>query len=149
MARRLLHSRFQIRKRMRKNFLINPFFQVRFVIFMIIVSTISMGMTFIMFKLCFQEFYQLADSSNLANNHPFRDLIQYQEGQFVTFFIILAVSNVILITLMGLWMSHRIAGPIYRITKNLLDPNFGGKISTREDDYFKELPEAINRVLKP
>ena len=133
---------------MRKKLLINPAFQGRFVLFMLGVSVISMMMTFFMFKSCFAEFHQMADNSSLVNNHPFRELILYQENRFEFFFYILASSNILIIGFLGLWMGHKIAGPIYRIVDSLKNTNHLGSFSTRKGDYFKELPEALNQHLK-
>ncbi|MFZ4715190.1 MAG: hypothetical protein ACOYL6_15820 [Bacteriovoracaceae bacterium] len=132
---------------MRKKLFINPAFQSRFVFFMLIVSIISMVMTYFMFNTCFKEFYAMADSSGLASNHPFRDLIRYQQGRFEFFFVIFGLVNIVVISILGLWMGHKIAGPIYRIVEALKNPNHQGSISTRKGDYFKELPEAINQHL--
>ena len=132
---------------MRKNFIINKDFQYRFIFFMLIIGLLNLASTYILFHNYFIEFYHIADESGLPSNHPFRALIGYQKDKMQIFFIILAGINLLVITLSGIWMGHKIAGPIYRIVKSLQEQN-GEKIITREKDYFKELPEAINLYIK-
>lgn len=136
---------------MRKNFLINKPFQIRFISFMVIVGLVTLISTYAILLDYFRELQGMATSSGLAENHPFRDLLRYQKDKLDIFFIYLAVINLTIITLSGVWMSHRIAGPIYRIVKNLRSPSFlkeGQRIISRKGDYFQELPEAINDFLK-
>lgn len=133
---------------MRKKFFINPAFQSKFILFMLLITTISLCMTYLTFNLTFNEFHSMADSSGLANNHPFRELILYQQERVRYFFLLIGAIQVLLIIGLGFWMGNKIAGPIYRIVKNLNNPEFKGEFTTRKGDYFKELPEAINRFLK-
>lgn len=114
---------------------------------MLMIGLLTLASTYFVFQNYFKEFYQIADESGLPSNHPFRELIGYQKDKMQIFFIILAGINLLVITLSGIWMGHKIAGPIYRIVKSLKEQN-GEKISTREKDYFKELPEALNQYLK-
>ena len=114
---------------------------------MLIIGLFTLASTYILFHNYFIEFYHIADESGLPLNHPFRALIGYQKDKMEIFFIILAGINLMVITLSGIWMGHKIAGPIYRIVKSLQEQN-GEKIITREKDYFKELPEAINLYIK-
>jgi hypothetical protein len=128
---------------MRKKFIINKEFQFKFIFFMLLIGLITLSSTYFVFQNYFKEFYQIADESGFPSNHPFRDLIGYQKDKMQLFFIILASINLLIITISGIWMGHKIAGPIYRIVKCLKEEK-GTQIETRENDYFKELPEAIN-----
>jgi len=132
---------------MRKNFIINKEFQFKFISFMLLIGLLTLASTFMVLQNYFTEFYQIADESGLPSNHPFRDLIGYQKDKMQIFFMILAGINLILITVSGLWMGHKIAGPIYRIVKSLNEEK-GTAIVTRKKDYFKELPEALNQYFK-
>ena len=53
--------------------------------------------------------------------------------------------------ILTMFISHRIAGPIFRIGRTLLEIGQGGiprKISLRQRDEFKELSEAVNSVIE-
>lgn len=150
MAGRLLRSGFSMRVgTMRKNFLINKPFQLKFVFFMMAVGMASLLTTYLVIQGYFREFLALANQAELSANHPFRDLIDYQKDRMNIFFAILALINVLITVVSGIWMSHRIAGPIHRIIQSLKNPSGESpEISTRKDDYFKELPEAINEFVR-
>lgn len=132
---------------MRKQFLVNKEFQIKFIVFMITLAVVTLLANYFIFQNYFKDFMKLADESGLAANHPFRDLITYQKQTFNQWFLYIALFNFIVISLCGLWMSHKIAGPIYRIVQSLRNQ---GKlpITTRKGDYFSELPEAINQYLE-
>jgi hypothetical protein len=53
--------------------------------------------------------------------------------------------------LWGLVVSHRIVGPIFRITRHIIEVTQGkthSPVSLRKGDYFQELAEAYNTLLK-
>ncbi len=114
---------------------------------MILIGVITLASTYFVLQNYFREFYQIADESGLPSNHPFRDLIGYQKDKMQLFFMILAGINILMITIAGIWMGHKIAGPIYRVVKSLNEKN-GTEFVTRQNDYFKELPEALNQYIK-
>jgi hypothetical protein len=135
---------------MRKNFLINRSFQLKFVGFMILVGLLTLGSTYAVIFQYFEELQKLATDSGLAENHPFLNLIHFQKEKLDTFFGYLSAINLMIIAISGIWMSHRIAGPIYRVVKWISDPysiNSDSKISFRKNDYFQELAEAVNRLI--
>ncbi len=134
---------------MRKQFFINKEFQTRFILFMIFVAFGTLITTWLVLRGYFGEFHELADQSKLGANHPFRELIQYQEHRMNLCFGILAGVNVAFITGIGLWMSHKIAGPIFRLVETLNHSKKGEvEFKVRETDYFQELPVALNHFLK-
>ena len=134
---------------MRKKFLVNKIFQTQFILFMTVVAFFTLLSTYFILRGYFGEFHELANQSNLGANHPFRELIRYQEHRMYMCFGILAAINVVFITAFGLWMSNKIAGPIYRIVETLKTAKKGETdFRIREKDYFQELPRAINQFLK-
>ena len=60
------------------------------------------------------------------------------------------VMGLIASILVGIYYSHRLAGPIYRIRRTLHDVQEGRDVDPivlRRNDEFKELADDINRVL--
>lgn len=136
------------RGNMRKKFLINKDFQIKFIIFMSILGLITLLSTYLVLQSYFKEFETLANQSGLASNHPFRDLLNFQQNKMSHFFLILAGFNFLLIFSSGIWMSHRIAGPIHRIVESLKDRSSDREeIKTRAGDFFPELPEVLNKII--
>lgn len=114
---------------------------------MICLALITLIANYYIFQSYFKDFIKLADESGLATNHPFRDLISYQKQTFNQWFLYIAIFNFIVISLCGLWMGHKIAGPIYRIVQSLKTTDKQTPLTTRKGDFFPELPEAINHYL--
>ncbi|HMZ60140.1 MAG TPA: hypothetical protein PL048_15295, partial [Leptospiraceae bacterium] len=66
---------------------------------------------------------------------------------------VLAVSflNLIVITVFGIFFSHRMAGPIHRIRNTLAEFNekhSADPITLRKKDFFQDLASLINRSLE-
>lgn len=64
--------------------------------------------------------------------------------------LILAVIAVFLFSWRMLILSHRLAGPIYRLERDLEDiakGNFSIRIKFRKKDELKSIAEGINRIL--
>ena len=60
------------------------------------------------------------------------------------------VMGVLASILVGIFYSHRLAGPIYRIRRTLREHEEGRKVEPivlRRNDEFKELADDINRLL--
>ena len=75
-----------------------------------------------------------------------------QQQYLLTITLVIAgLVTVIILTIVGYFLSHKIVGPIYRIKQCLEKYNSGDKemvVSIRKDDFFQELPELINTALK-
>jgi nitrogen fixation/metabolism regulation signal transduction histidine kinase len=72
-------------------------------------------------------------------------------GQMSGYFLLLVFLSVFLAWSTALYLSNRIAGPIYNIVR-VLDRHLDGEknleIKIRDNDYFAELVERLNKVLK-
>jgi len=65
-------------------------------------------------------------------------------------FVIIAFVAVAVGMGVGLWISHRVAGPIYRMRRHLQEAAAGRApkpIRFRQGDYFQELADAYNEEL--
>lgn len=81
-----------------------------------------------------EYFYFLEDSSHIMN----------------VFFLSSAFIVLIFIYYFGLRLSHRIAGPIYKIgitVDEILEKNQPKEIRLRKNDYFKELAAKLNILI--
>ncbi len=135
-----------------RTFLINPVFQKKFMGFIVGSVIISMAVMHGANWVFFNRFMDYGDKLNLPSNHPFyRLLLEQQEFMTIVFFISSIILSVVLCTF-GLFFSHRIAGPIYRIQKVFNDATKEGhkvdEIHFRHDDFFQEIPIAMNDYFK-
>ena len=135
----------------RKVVLINPRFQIRFMTWM---GALAVGVVAVMHLAHSWFFFQLRRQAMLAGlpkNHVFFQFISDRQRElgFITvgtFFVVLAASVVV-----GLVLSHKIAGPMYRLKVHFDSVAESGKakpVSFREGDFFQEIPEAYNRQFK-
>ncbi|MBU0759503.1 MAG: methyl-accepting chemotaxis protein [Candidatus Omnitrophica bacterium] len=64
--------------------------------------------------------------------------------------LIMAITAVLLFSWHILILSHRLAGPVYRLEKDLEDiakGNFSIRIKFRKKDELKSIADGINRIL--
>jgi signal transduction histidine kinase len=65
--------------------------------------------------------------------------------------IILSFSLILVFTTFSIFLSHKIAGPIYKI-KTVIDKMASGsmpsKVFLRKNDEFKELADSVNNLIE-
>jgi len=134
----------------RTKYLINPSFQITFIIYFLIIGIIALMIFYssnlYFFKTLTNEGIQL----DLPSDHVYFELLVSQKHLMNKIFLITSVIFFILISLLGIFISHRIAGPIYKMTKKL--NSFNGvddlcEIQFRKRDFFKELADAFNTLV--
>jgi len=135
-----------------KKFLINPDFQIQFMLSLAIISILSMSIIYIANDYFFQSYLAKGEALNLPPDHPFFLMIHEQKRFMAKVFITVAVSITTIVSLWGLFFSHKIAGPLYRLQqyfqKALTESKLKDKIYFREDDFFHEIPASINRYVE-
>jgi hypothetical protein len=137
-----------INKILGKQFLINPDFQYKFMLSLSFASIISMSVLYAAQTYFFQYFLNKAQGADLPPNHVFYHLLQEQQHVMGQIFLVSAVLVGSILFVWGLFYSHRIAGPMFRINRDLREAALNGQslssLKTRDKDFFKEVPEAIN-----
>lgn len=135
-----------------KKFLINTNFQIQFIASLIIVSLLSLAIIYIANDYFFHSYVLRGQALNLSPDHPFFLMIHEQKKFMTQVFIIVASSISLLAATWGLFYSHKIAGPLYRLHCYFTDAAKSAqpldrKIYFREDDFFQELPDSINNYI--
>lgn len=128
-----------------KNLILNPEFQFKLMSYFLglfVLTTASLYSTSYLF---FWRLNQKALNVGIPKGHVFFKFVENQKADLDTMFIILAVVNLILLLGTGFVVSHRIAGPIYKLKKHLHEfnsesPNF----KLRDKDFFKELETIVD-----
>lgn len=136
-----------------KKFFINPTFQLQFMGWMVIISIISMALIYMANLYFFSTYLDKVASFNLAPDHPYYLLI-HEQKEFLTK-VFLSVSLLIssVVCLWGLFYSHKIAGPMYRLEQYFNHAARTGKpieakIYFRKTDFFQNIPESINKYVE-
>jgi methyl-accepting chemotaxis protein len=91
-----------------------------------------------------------ATGLNLAPNHPALQFLAQREAEFDRLCIGIAVVLIALFNALGIVLSHRIAGPLYRLQRHLEAVGAGkdpADVHFRKGDLYQQLAEACNKVM--
>ena len=135
----------------RSRLLINPGFQFRFMVWM---GGLAVGVIAVMHLAHQWFFYQLREQARMAGlqaDHVFYRFIDSRQMELnaITLFSFLAVLGVVAVV--GLALSHKIAGPMYRLKVHLEEfasTRVPRPLKFRDGDFFTEIPEAYNLQFK-
>ena len=131
----------------RQKFIINPKFQWNFIGIFIGVSIVNCLVVLIAHSIFFYQYKQKGLNAGIKPDHVFFKFIEFQENSMLLIYSITAIVMVILMGLAALFLSHRIAGPIHRLHKHMLQVSKGEhfrEVFFRRGDYFTELSDAYN-----
>jgi hypothetical protein len=135
----------------RRNFLINPKFQLSFLAYTIGVSVLTICFFYAADAYFFWKFQQLGQGLGLPSNHVFFQFIDEQRSAKNMYYAVAAVVTVSVLGAWGLLLSHHVAGPLYRLRKHLMSVATGETMSDvrfRKGDFFQEVADAYNIQMK-
>jgi len=133
----------------RRNFFINPPFQLRFAFYM---STWCLALSAIFPVLLNQTFMMLAEQLVSNPNGPEVSLVMDVRREILTGIFIL--EAVVLVALVGIsiFISHRIAGPVYKLNLYLKEAaatgQLKGDLKFRSTDHFQEIATNYNAMVE-
>jgi hypothetical protein len=132
----------------RKKILINPDFQIKFVGFFITFFLLNFLIIVGVIIFTFNKFHEMGSSINLPPDSVFFEFLRNQQNELLLLILGATLVSTVIAFIGGLYLSHRVAGPIYNICKQLDSIKKGiPVISVRKDDFFQELPKSINNYL--
>ena len=135
-----------------KNFFIYPEFQFKLIFVIIGIALIAPLILLVFQYLSFREQIKNGQMMNLPDTHPYFVFYRQFQEQSLTLFGITMLVSFIICFILGIVISHRIAGPLIKLRKHFeqiaLDEKNDKPISFRENDYFKELAESYNLKFK-
>jgi signal transduction histidine kinase len=111
---------------------------------------LSILSTYVANFIFFRKFFQRGLDLKLSSDHAFFQFLQEQQDVMNR---ILAVDSMLMFSIivtLGLVFSHRIAGPLYKLHKHLLETSHKNKYSDvhfRKNDFFSEIADAYNQQL--
>ncbi len=135
-----------------KKFLINVDFQIQFIASLLLISIVSMSIIYLANDYFFHSYMEKGLALNLPPDHPFFLMIHEQKRFMTKVFIAVAASISGVACIWGLFYSHKIAGPLYRLQRYFTaaaadSSQLKNKIYFRDDDFFQEVPDSINRYI--
>ena len=135
----------------RRNYLINRDFQFKFIAYTLIPSIFCLGIFYISLSIYFSKLIKHGLAINLPPEHPYYSLINDQHTMMNSLFIFCVIFSVVFYIGWGIIISHKIAGPLFRLTnffKNANGQKIEQKLSFRPGDFFLEIPRAINEWIE-
>ncbi len=131
--------------------LIDAPFQTRIIVSLVFTAVGASGVYFAAFSALFWWFRRKALALQIGPNDPFFALLSEQQRMMNAFALATTLLLAILIGLHGLHLSHRIAGPIYRLRRYLSAGTQGEPLkpfALRKGDFFSDLPKDVNAFIE-
>jgi sensor histidine kinase YesM len=131
----------------RRILLINPPFQLRFSFYVISwICALSFIYPTLIYEL-YDSFYRYLAKDP---NGPMLSILKENREDMIFWLVMMQVFFLSLTFFISVFLSHRIAGPIYKLSKALNDLRNGklNKIYFRKFDHFKELAEEYNYAVE-
>ena len=127
----------------RSVFLINPSFQLRFSLIVCSIIVIST----LIYPVIIYDFFQLISASNptVAKN------VVAAQNDLVLFLILIQVVITLLVFVVFIFFTHKIAGPLYKLKNHLAHIREGNAITPltfRNGDYFHDVAEEVSLFLE-
>ena len=132
----------------RRTLLINPKFQLSFLTYIVGIAAFTLAIFYAAKVFFFYQTRSYMMSVGIPADHMIFDFLTRQSHVMNWIFLAAAVIEVAFLAFMGLKISHRVAGPLYRLTQDMLRMAAGGPIKNihfRKGDYFQEVAEAFNK----
>jgi signal transduction histidine kinase len=130
----------------RKTYLINKRFQLKFSLFLALVVILSS----IVYPMTIYELYGSV-SASLSSQFPHASQeFMSKRSDILQMLILWQITFAILIFVIGIFLSHKIAGPIYKIQKfirGIKDTNQHDKLILRNGDHFTEVAKDYNKTI--
>lgn len=140
---------FRARKKIKRNYWIDPAVQWAIIQKALLLSGLVVVLLFAVDKIFFYRMSSMGKDLGFSADHVYFLFLQEQER--IKFWMFLATSGLITFigTVIGIRFSHRLAGPIFRLKKEMRRLNDGEKIeevNLRDADFFKELADEFNAL---
>ncbi|MBT3984116.1 MAG: methyl-accepting chemotaxis protein [Bacteriovoracaceae bacterium] len=135
----------------RKVLLINPRFQLIFLLYILVCAVLIIGIFSIGNLLFFKGFMDTGMSLGLAKEPSFFEFVSAQRQSMNTFLLSLSLMVTAVMGIIGLYISHRVAGPLYRLKIHMDQISEGGErtgVKFRKGDFFTELASSFNKMIE-
>jgi sensor histidine kinase YesM len=127
----------------RSVFLINPRFQIRFGL--IVCSLIFLSS--LIYPLIFMEFFDEV----LKASGPLTEKASAARNELIFYLFLIQFVFILIVFIMFIFITHKIAGPMYKLKHHLSDIRHGEPITGiqfRNGDYFQEIAEEVSLFLE-
>ena len=137
------------RQRKLKNFFINPAYQIRYIFWLT-----SSGLVLVILNAAIAYSYIKENYLTLVDLSPMTDAARAQMYLELRQ-LILAISSVSIlflafIAILGIFLSHRTAGPLYhfkRVFEDIRSGNSNRRVRLRPNDEFQDVARSFNEMM--
>lgn len=141
---------FNMQRRGLKSFIINAGFQFRVIWSFMALSLVSVAILFASVQYSFYRSKEFLKAAGFSNENLFYQAMVQQQQQLSYVFLGVCCVLILGFLMVGLVVSHRIAGPLYKLRKHMDDVASGytsQDVYFRKRDYFPEIADGFNRVM--
>lgn len=136
----------------RRKMIINKTFQYQVILQAIIISCVLVAINALMYVLMIREVEYFLMQRLGSSTEIVMELSHLLQGRFVIYLMLIIIFAFSVIVIGSLVLSHRVAGPIYKVLETLSKiKNHQGHIDPvkfRHGDFFPELEKSLNELLK-
>ncbi|MEE4661604.1 MAG: hypothetical protein V2J89_14125 [Halieaceae bacterium] len=119
---------------------------------MTLASLFSISVFYFVNTFYFNAVYAMGNELGLDSTHPYFAFIETQRALLLRIYVLLSAVSFTLLMVFGLFISHRIAGPIYRVEKYMQSIADGERelepVRLRRGDFFPEIENIVNASIK-
>jgi hypothetical protein len=135
----------------RKKILVYPSFQLKIIAFNFGFIFLEFLVIYMVVQKSFFEFLHFDEAKKNFAQHSFFDFVKFQSNKIFLTMVVCFLICFLLSSLMNLYISQRMAGPLLRMRSFFIEISKSGgqvtKLKFRDGDYFDDLPEIINSAL--
>ena len=134
-----------------RKYFIMPKFQVVLILLMVINIVFLVGVSFWAIYSEYGDLYDLGVKAGFDGQHSYFKFLEFQQHNIVKNFIGAVIISLIFTLSFTLYISHRLAGPLWRLKKHLFEIIRNGEyidISFRKKDYLKDFEPLINEAFQ-
>ena len=137
--------------KIRLKYFVYPQFQSALLLANAVVNLFLFTFFSVRVRIFFESLFKAGKSAGLQEGHIYFQFIDIQKANLKFEFGIAIFISLTLTSILTLWLSHRIAGPLVRLRDHLKSTAEKGVYQTlefREKDYFQDLPGYLNSAIE-
>lgn len=135
--------------KLRKVYLINPKLQLSLIAMAALISVSGSVMLQFFFTQYFSDVTNSLQAAGIAGSHPLAQYMILQQEKMQKLLVAVGIISLVLNVIVLTWISHRIAGPLYRIhvsMENILQGTQTWPVAVRKNDFFKPTAALLEKI---
>ena len=138
-------------KKFRLKILIYPKFQLKLILTSIVLNFIAFFILYLNVEYFFDSLLNAGEMAGAISGDPFFNFVQSQKDKLTKLIFLSLILSTIITSIIFLWISQKIAGPLVRLQgylKYTIETGDIKKLTFRKGDYFLEIAELVNKLLE-